>query len=324
MRGMVCAVWLAAVCPLSADVVSPVDPAWERYGQRSEAHFRAYSERVSQSRHEADRTLSLLAELAGAGPAAADELGRQWAISGPSERSLRLTAIWTCAAPADTPQRRFCDQLQLLQRWQRFDSKNAMLWAMLAARADEESDVAAFDSASRSMLSSNHFNSGYTDSLRLIRERMAADSIYAQQPRGDRAMYALGLALAVPLSYGNLPQLCPYGRNPIRFDRMDFCRHLSAQMTESEDSLLSGVLGNAVAKAYALDDEERARLAEREAVDRSLMTAFHADQRLLAPPGNDGLADDYDDYLQLLITHGAREAMIRWLASAAPDGDPMP
>ncbi len=327
IRFPLCALLFAGVSVLSAELVDAIDPAWEQYGQRAEADFMGFMERAERSRHERDRTLSLLRTLDGAESTALHEIGRRWSISDPSEDSIRLAAIWTCPRETGSAQRLFCDQQQLLRRWQRVDSDNALLWTLLAARADASGDLAGYQSASKSLLRSDHFNTGYTDALRLLRERMAADHLYAKRPRGDRAMMAVGIALAIQQSfYLDLRELCPTGgpAGPVRTDRMDLCRHTSELMIDS-GGILPAMLGNMVGQAYALDESERALLVEQEAHTRALMAAFRADKRLQAAPTNDGLPNDVDDYLQLVIEHGEREAMIRWLASAEPErSEPSP
>lgn len=319
MRFPLSAMLFAGVSVVSAELVDAVDPAWEQYGQRAEFQFQGFWQRVQQSRHERDRTLSLLHTLDGADSSAVQEIGREWSISEPGEDSIRLAAIWTCPREADTPQRAFCDQQQLLQRWQRVDSDNALLWALLAARADASGDLIAFENAGKALMECEQFNDGYTDSLRLLRERMAADHVYAKQPRGDRAMMAVGVALAIPQSYFvDLQRMCPRGRQgPVRADRGELCRHASELMIDS-GGMLTAMLGNMVGQAYALDDKQRSLLVEQEAHSRALMAEFTADKRLHAAPSNDGVPNEVDDYLQLVIEHGEREAMIRWLASAEP------
>ncbi|MCB1607031.1 MAG: hypothetical protein KDI71_08675 [Xanthomonadales bacterium] len=317
MKSIIVALILcAAAATASGRAVQFEDPAWEAYGNKAQLAFEEYLARLRHSRNEQDQTLGLLVRLK-EGDEDLGEIGRQWALSEPSSDSVRLAAIWTCPTREDSIQRRFCDQQRLLERWQQIDPDNALVWATRAARADAEGDLQAFADASDKVMAADHFHNGFPDTLKLFRERMAADKVYAQQPRGDRAIMALGIGLAIHNAfYSDLQALCPHGgREPLRTDRAPLCRHLSRLMMASGDGVLSGMIGNELAQAYTLDDSERRELIEWEAEQRELRTQFSADPLHLMKPTEDGFPDQADDFLQLWIKHGEREAMIRWLAT---------
>ena len=81
-------------------------------------------------------------------------------------------------------------------------------------------------------------------------------------------------------------------------------------------------IGYLIAMAYAESDESRRQLAHERAQLRALQDAFAADERLRFE--EDDIFPDYaDDYLQLIVEHGERQAMIDWLASA-PDAQKQP
>ena len=76
-------------------------------------------------------------------------------------------------------------------------------------------------------------------------------------------------------------------------------------------------IGYSIAMAYAESDESRRQLAQERAQLRALQDAFVADERLRVE-SDDIFPDCADDYLQLIVEHGERQAMIDWLASAPP------
>lgn len=78
-------------------------------------------------------------------------------------------------------------------------------------------------------------------------------------------------------------------------------------------SMLLPLVGHPIAVAYANSADDRQQLEQSRAQIDSLQIAFADDERLRFEP-DDGIPDYADDYVQLVIKHGERQAMIDWLA----------
>ena len=291
-------------------------------GALSDAEIKAYYTRLTASNDATEQSLGMLFLADPADPSVLAEAGRRWALSEPGPEAVKLTAAIACAWKSGTQQRELCYTHQLLQRWQQLESRNALVWALAAVRADEQGDQIAFQRSEARLLESERFDTAYVAALSALKSSMSNDPAMSAQTPGERAIVAFGSAAAIALpSYADIHRLCPRGEQPIRLDRSMLCRHLAKLMIENSFEMVSALVGNNIARAYAADEQERAAFAEAEARDKALHERFSAHPTITFRANDARLPEAYGPYLQLVIEHGEREAMIRWLASQEPSSE---
>ncbi|MCB1642330.1 MAG: hypothetical protein KDI37_11400 [Xanthomonadales bacterium] len=244
-----------------------------------------------------------------------------WITERPDGKTKALLARHACARPGVW--QRLCTEMDLWKDWIAHEPGNAQPWMLLAWQAQQNDDTVALQAALDRVARSDHIDTGTRQDLLLAR-RLSSTVMGGDAPAGELAIHAFGVWLAMVQPMQTYTAVCPTGRGQaIRPDRADLCRQVSGWMIEGrEGSMGVAQIGYSIAMAYAESDESRRQLAQERDQLRALQDAFVADERLHFE--RDDIFPDYaDDYLQLIVEHGERQAMIDWLASG-PDAQKQP
>ncbi|MCB1626873.1 MAG: hypothetical protein KDI48_04025 [Xanthomonadales bacterium] len=246
---------------------------------------------------------------------------RTWITERPDAKTKALLARHACARTGVW--QRLCTEMDLWQDWIAHEPGNAQPWLLLAWQAQQNDDTVALQAALDRVARSDHIDTGTRQDLLLAR-RLSSTVMGGDAPAGELAIHAFGVWLAMVQPMQTYTAVCPTGPGQaVRPDRADLCRQMSGWMIKGrEGSMVVAQIGYLIAMAYAESDESRRQLAHERAQLRALQDAFAADERLRFE--EDDIFPDYaDDYLQLIVEHGERQAMIDWLASA-PDAQKQP
>lgn len=210
--------------------------------------------------------------------------------------------------------RRLCVDADLWQDWVAHEPGNAQPWLLQAWLAQQQDDEEALQRALEKVADCDYIDLGSRQDLALSR-RWAESMLGPHTPSGELAMHALGSWLAFVQPMQTYTALCPTGRGePVRMERRELCQQVAEWMIDSPDgSILLSLVGYPIAIAYAETNDERRELLAARHLQEELFHASIADERMRFDPDN-GIPDYVDDYVQLVIKHGERQAIIDWLA----------
>lgn len=245
----------------------------------------------------------------------------RWEASEPDADAVALLAALACGHDSASRLRALCDRRDLLARWRKADPANAYPWLIQAHRAQQSEDAQALQQALTGIGQSSRIEDGYRLALSVLRDALAADSSFASMDRGNRAVAAFGIAMAISMpAVQSISNLCPPTPTDeaLKAERATICMHLGVLLFETpQTSMLHAQLGGQIARDYATDEPERARRNEALAALRSLGSALAADPLLNPPAADDGgvtpAPPELDDYLQWVIAEGEVAAMLGWL-----------